>query len=151
MPSAAAAKAVLAGLVTVVALAALASGLSIIDMPWTARDRRLDARRVLDLTQIAEAVDRFWTQRRTLPDSIADVAGAATVGFISVDPATRAPYEYQRQSADSFQLCATFSLPNQAGTNDYQAGRNDPRRWQHATARQCFTLHPRLIEHPPGG
>jgi len=90
MPSAAAAKAVLAGLVTVVALAALASGLAIIDMPWTARDRRLDARRVLDLTQIAEAVDRFWTQRRTLPDSIADVAGAATVGFIGVDPNTSA-------------------------------------------------------------
>ena len=148
-PPPSAAKAVLAGVVTLVALATMATGLSIIDMPWTARARRLDARRIVDLVQIADAVDRFWTQRHILPDSIAAITSTATVA--EADPETHAPYEYQRQPNGQFQLCAAFSQDNRAGSNDYQAGRNPPRRWQHQAGRFCFTLQPREIERPPGG
>lgn len=82
---------------------------------------------------------------------IAAITSTATVALAEADPETHAPYEYQRQSNDQCQLCAAFTQDNPTGTNDDQAGRNDPRRWQHASGRQCFTLHPRLIERPPGG
>ena len=141
----------LAGVITVVAAIALVMGLSMIDAPWTARERHLDERRIQDLSLIADAVDRYWNQRHTLPEAIAEVAGEATTIITTSDPITREPYEYRRESAETFLLCAAFTLANPVGVPDYRAGKSEPRRWQHGIGRQCFTLHVRVLDNPPAG
>lgn len=116
----------------VVVLAVVAGGVAVgfatIGPPQHMRLVSLDRRRVDDLRSIAldfrngehgQGATRLPPRLNVTDDPNSSLR----------DPATGKPYEYQRESASRYRLCATFDLADSA----YGEG-----GWQHGAGRQCF-------------
>jgi hypothetical protein len=113
-------------------VATIIGGLVLLGSPGEERLRRLDVRRVQDLSAIARAADVYWTRHARVPFSLTDLAQQQGAGLASTDPSTRAAYEYRALDATHYELCATFqreSSEQRAGTAYF---------WVHPAGRQCF-------------
>lgn len=136
------------------------AGLYLAGSPNTERLRQFDGQRLSHLQTIAAAVDAYYERNVKLPASLAELS--AGPDFVSgkpgyfldttVDPATRAPYEYRTVSEDVYELCAAFDLTSE----EIAAG--DPSRvayapmpaaypytvssdWTHPAGRHCYSLN----------
>jgi hypothetical protein len=117
------------GSITVV-IAAVAAGLWSIGSPGEQRLRRLDERRISDLTQLSQAVLWYHTERRALPAATSDLVNGRRLSRLPLDPSTDEPYEYRVTGERQFELCAVFarsSRPEDA--KDF---------WYHETGRRCY-------------
>jgi hypothetical protein len=102
--------ALFAALAGAAVLAAIVCGFAVTGSPETARLQALDARRVDDLRELADAAD-----------------GNHTVNLR--DPQTGVPYTYVREGAGRYRICATFSFAD-SGV--------EPAWLSHHAGRQCF-------------
>jgi hypothetical protein len=125
---------------TVVVIATFCIGLGIAGTPHQQRQAEADRTRVQDLRRIAGAL-HVWHQRArfnkasaTLPASLSELVGRGIDQSKTVDPETRAPYEYHLKSSSEYELCATFS------DGEEQEFRLGSQFWQHGKGRTCFTL-----------
>lgn len=91
------------------AVAAILAGLSVIDGPDLAREKRLDERRTGDLIRIDHAIARHYQRHGVLPQSLEDT----DLGIVPRDPETDAPYRYEI-AGEGYRLCATFRHPGAA-------------------------------------
>ncbi len=144
-----------AGLVLV--LAAVVGGFIAVGSPWKQRAIRFDNQRLNDLTTIqSQIIYSYWSQKGSLPKTLADLNDPISSYMVPVDPATDAAYEYAAKGKLSFELCATFDLPSQddkgrgaygagGGINyasetvssyPYPGGTADS--WKHEAGRACF-------------
>jgi Domain of unknown function (DUF5671) len=113
-------------------------GLGVAGSPSAQRHIEADLKRVQDLQRIATAIN-IWHKRAQIDKSFAPLP--ATLGDLRakglspsqiVDPETKIPYEYHAQSDATYQLCATFSAPeDQARVTQF---------WHHGKGQTCFTL-----------
>jgi hypothetical protein len=118
-------------------VAAMVAGLVLIGSPWTARSRRLDRIRVRDLTQLSQAIDRYWKQEGKLPASFDALATVPEASFGStMDPSTAEPYSYRPMDDSRYEMCATFEA-------DDREDAYSPPFWKHAAGRKCFQLDAR--------
>ena len=118
---------------TLLVVVAVVAAVAVMGGPGEERVRRLDEKRVQDLTELKLQVDVFWTRQHRLPTSLDEMA-AATGGLgTRRDPGTGAPYEYRAMSATEYELCSTFARPSSES-----ATAGIP--WTHAAGRQCFPL-----------
>ncbi len=127
---------VLAGIVGLVVVAAIVTGVVILGAPSEERARRLDLRRVSELEGIKTAVNFHHQRTGRLPASLGELSNQAGVR-ISADPVTAVPFGYRAISSDEFELCATFdraSVPRAGSGVDI---------WEHPAGPHCFTLHDR--------
>jgi len=123
----------LAVIVSVVVVAAIATGIAILGSPTEERSRRLDRVRVTELQGIRKAVEFFYSENKRLPASLDELSKQPGVR-VSTDPVTAEEYRYRTVSADEFELCATFeraSEPQPGSGVDI---------WQHPAGAHCFTL-----------
>lgn len=102
------------GVSALVALAVI-YGFFIVGSPQTQRLRRFDQERSQHLQQIYYQVRNFWDMRYGLPASLDDIRKLDPFAEIPRDPENDTPYEYRITGENTFELCATFSLPS-AGT-----------------------------------
>jgi hypothetical protein len=122
----------LAGIVTLVVVAAVATGIVILGSPSDERAKRLDLRRVSDLQGMQNAVDFYFAERAALPASVEELSEHPGVR-IGGDPVTGAAYRYRPLGAEQFELCATFeraSAPRVLTGVDL---------WEHPAGDYCFT------------
>jgi len=131
-------------LVAVVVGAAIAAGLVMMGSPSEARSRRLDARRVADLAQIARNVDVFWSRRAHLPVSLDELGTELGLNLLPSDPDTGAPYEFTPLEENRYELCATF-----AGQSEGEPLRREDRFWVHGPGLVCFELSAETAEREP--
>jgi hypothetical protein len=124
---------VLAGVVSLVVVAAIATGVVILGSPSEERARRLDRLRVSELEGLKTAVEFYHRANGRLPASLSELASEPGVR-VSADPTTSEPYRYRTVSADEFELCATFE---RASEPQRGSGVNI---WQHPAGAHCFTL-----------
>ena len=115
--------------VCAVVVGSIAIGFATIGPPQHVRLVELDQRRVYDLRDIESRLHLESNQRPTdagaaLPDRAVD--------DWPHDPETRNPYEYHRDGAERYRLCATFALPSVADANDSP--------WRHGAGRTCYRL-----------
>jgi hypothetical protein len=111
-------------------VAAVAAGLWSIGSPSEQRLRRLDERRVADLTQLSQTVYWHQDQRDALPSSAAELVDGRRLSRLPLDPSTEEPYEYRVTGERKFEVCAVFdraSPPEDA--KDF---------WYHDAGRRCF-------------
>ena len=120
----------IAGAVTV----AVGAALVYVGSPAEARRRRFDDRRVRDLTEIADSLDRYWTTNRRLPPSLEEAAQGG-VASVPRDPESAEPYAYRVIDAHQYELCAAF-----ARASDEVPAMTDRPFARHSAGRQCFTL-----------
>ncbi|MDO8600465.1 MAG: DUF5671 domain-containing protein [bacterium] len=103
---------VFAGVVSALVLFSVLYGFFIVGSPQTQRLRRFDQERSQHLQQIYYQVRNFWDMRLGLPATLEDIKKLDAFAQIPVDPETDAPYPYRIFTENSFELCATFSLPS---------------------------------------
>ncbi|MBV8828405.1 MAG: hypothetical protein JO108_04180 [Acidobacteriaceae bacterium] len=94
-----------------------------------------DARRLSDLSAIAQGLHRQWLVRRqagfTLPTTIQEIQQIAGETVASIlDPISGRPYEYHSRGGNTYILCATFSRSSPADV---------PVQWRHPAGHACFT------------
>jgi hypothetical protein len=120
-------------LVTVAVTAAVVAGIYVLGSPLEERARRLDERRVQDLSGISQAIDVYWTRQSGLPASL-DQLRTETGATVSVtDPVTSAPYEFRTLDERKYELCAVFEGESRDSERLLSAG-----FWTHRAGRQCF-------------
>jgi len=128
----------LIGGVVLVVIAAIVCGLIAIGPPEYQRDRKLDQRRVKDLSLLFRYVSMYWHDNKKLPPDLGTLAKLP--GFrLPKDPQTSKEYEYIPTGETTFELCAGFTLDTSA---DSQPNRfPDHENWLHGTGRTCFERH----------
>jgi hypothetical protein len=135
-----AARARIAGVfVTVAVTAAVISGIYLLGSPSEERARRLDERRVQDLSGIAQAVDLYWTRESRLPPSLEQLRSDTGAAITVADPSTGAPYDYRSLEDGRYELCASFEGDSR------DSHRVDTGFWTHRAGRQCFQREAKAI------
>lgn len=136
---------ILATALSVVALASIVAGFFIIGTPATQRNRRFDEQRVSDLQSIQNQITNHWTQKGSLPTTLANINDSIS-GFITpLDPETKAQYEYHVTGANTFELCADFKTVGPASSLNGQRtlvySPNSPysQSWSHKDEHTCFS------------
>jgi hypothetical protein len=123
-----------AAAVSIVA-AAVIGGLMLVGPPAAERARRIDARRVDDLSAISRAVDVYHERQRRMPAALGDLAATSGPTVATTDPSSGLPYEYRVLEGNRYEICATFS--------DASEQRRYTDFWAHGAGRQCFQLEVR--------
>jgi hypothetical protein len=102
---------------------------------WRARQkdaqRRTDAKRISDLTEISRTVDGFVNHNGRLPASLDEVSVSMR------DPHTGQPYGYRLKDQRSYELCADFDRSTGVSPQ-FSAGHF----WSHPSGMQCVTVSP---------
>jgi hypothetical protein len=126
--------------VTVAVTAAIVAGIYVLGSPLEERARRIDERRVQDLSGIAQAIDVYWTRQSGLPASLDQLRTETGANVRVNDPGTRAPYEYRLMEEGKYELCASFEGASRDSERGFDAG-----FWTHRAGRQCFQREARNV------
>lgn len=123
-----------------VLIAAFSIGMTLAGTPSKQRHIEADSKRIEDLRQTASAI-HFWHVRATsnlssgaLPPTLSALVGRGVTASQVIDPEAKSPYEYHIKSGTAYELCATFSAPEEAD----QSIRTQS--WHHGKGRTCFML-----------
>jgi hypothetical protein len=125
--------------VTVAVTIAVITGIYLLGSPLEERARRLDDRRVQDLSGIAQAVDLYWTRESRMPASLDQLRSVTGAGITMADPSTGALYEYRQLDDGKYELCASFEGESR------DSNRLDNGFWTHRAGRQCFQRAPQNV------
>ncbi len=135
-----------AGAVSFAVLAALGAGLWVAGNPSEQRALRLDDQRESHLDAIAGAVDLYWDQHESLPESLQALSRERGVRLQSIeDPETGAVYEFRALGERRYELCATFDAQDQPADVRRGVLRRGTRFWEHGAGRTCFDVDVREI------
>jgi hypothetical protein len=107
-----------------------------IGSPAVQRSASEDARRLFDLSSLANALHGRWSNRGqkgfVLPATIQDLHTMGGGGRARVlDPVNGQTYGYTPLQGTTYRLCAVFSRPSPADV---------PGQWRHPAGPVCFTL-----------
>ena len=119
--------------VTVAVTAAVIAGIYLLGSPSEERARRLDERRVQDLSGISQAIDVYWTRQSNVPSSLDQLRSETGANITVTDPLTNAPYEFRLLEEGKYELCASFEGDSRESEGRFGAG-----FWTHRAGRQCF-------------
>jgi hypothetical protein len=128
----------LATIVTIIVALAVVTAILILDPPSVQRQRKLDTKRIRDLTNISHSIDSYWERKKSLPPDLATLEREPGLKIPLKDPETGVAYVYELTSSKSYRLCAVFSLDS----SDESQECNSCRKWSHGAGRQCFDLKP---------
>ena len=140
----------LAGVVSIVVLAAVVVAFVTVGGPYRQRQLRFDQQRVTDLQNIQSQIVRFWQQKNQLPANLTDLTDSISGFKAPMDPETKVSYEYIVQTDLNFQLCANFKLPSNSNTS-LQPAIYPYYNWDHSAGHVCFdrNIDPQLYRIPP--
>jgi hypothetical protein len=122
----------------VLVVAGAAVGFATIGPPQHVRLVELDRRRVNDLQGIESALRIDSNGHRPGFQKVPERADADWPR----DPGTHRPYDYRRESATAYRLCATFALPSDDA---------DEAHWRHGAGRTCYRLDVTTTNRPVQG
>lgn len=128
---------------TLAVIAGIVSGFWVLGTPGRQRSIASDQRRLSDLQDVAQTL--YWqSQDRgeafTLPETLSP-------GDLGSDPITQQPYEYNRLTDKTYELCAEFETDTSTYTLRNQPSEANADRWNHSEGRHCFEFD--LAEPPP--
>jgi hypothetical protein len=108
----------------IIILLSIVWSFAVIGSPSQQRLWRFDDRRIQDLGSIQWQVINYWQQKEKLPLKLADLSNPLSGFSVPVDPEFEKGkmYEYIVKDADTFEICATFSLPIPKGWREYDGG-----------------------------
>ncbi len=126
-----------------IVLAAIVLGVYLIGSPFAQHAKNLDQTRINDLMNIQSyVVYTAYQQKNSVPEALTN---DPITGFtVPKDPETSLNYEYKKFSADSFELCATFSASSTDDKNVRMLAPAYPytgvnENWMHPAGHYCFS------------
>lgn len=126
-------------IISLVILASIIYGFTIMGTPGHQRDIRTDVRRTEDLQLIQNSVSNFWFTKNILPANLGEIKSRDNIN--TKDPQTGADYEYVVIDKVNFELCADFKTEDNSTMNQYYIGGN----WNHKVGRTCFPRNAREL------
>ena len=143
-------------------VAAVATGLSLIESPESRRALRADQHRAEDLESLVKALNCFWTLDdekslpADLPTLVEEIDKAAKQHGLPksclpraiADPVTGQPYRYRVRGGAAFELCATFARASDTDEWTFRMPRSGKRAWHHDAGEHCFRLKVEKIDLP---
>lgn len=125
--------------ITVVVIIAALAGLYLSGSPAEQRLLRMDERRIRDLNQLANAVQRYWQEQGRMPADLEQLVDGRRLNKLPVDPDSGEAYEYVAGDKN-FSLCAQFDRATpDSGTIEF---------WQHPAGEHCFAFDTTVIMPP---
>jgi hypothetical protein len=100
--------------------------------PGARRELRADAERLQRLYQLSTAINSYWNSHGKLPQTLAEISAGK-----EADPVTGQPYGYHLKDGSTYELCTTFTRPNNAGNADPMQ-----RMWDHPAGYACIGFDP---------
>ena len=141
-------------MVGLLALLTIAAGFLMFGSPYSAREYRLDAQRVSDLTMLQSELTDFYQLKRALPNTLGQLNDPLLYNSVPTDPGTGQPYEYRKVADLGFELCAVFAGESRGSAvvraqPVYVGGKMQQDNWSHGAGRTCFvrSIDPALF--PP--
>lgn len=144
-----------------IVVCSLVIGFVVMGSPSSQRMKHYDDQRVSDIQNINYQIINYWQLKRALPAVVSDVENKAIGNIVPVDPESGALYSYEKVSALSYKLCATFSLSN-VGTTGMTRNAAVPQvvpaskmkpaeqeNWEHEAGVQCYTRTIDPVLYPP--
>ncbi len=128
----------LATIVIIIVGLAVVTAVLILDPPSLQRQRKLDGKRIRDLTNISHSMDAYWERKKSLPPDLATLDKEPGLKIPLKDPETGVAYVYETTTGKSYRLCAVFSVDS----SDESQECDSCRKWSHGAGRQCFDLKP---------
>lgn len=130
-------------------------GFSVLGSPRTQRLIKYDEQKVSDLQNINNQVTSFYSNKGYLPKNMEEVISYQNSYVTQTDSQTQKPYEYEKTTDTTYNLCAEF---NKASNNEKRDGKimtapiRDPystRSWVHGAGRYCFeqTINPNMYRY----
>lgn len=130
---------------TVIVVATLAVAFMTMESPGQVRDRNLDQRRVGELDDISDAIERWHGEHGKLPASLAELAAQPGVSLAVRDPVSGTAYGYEPGTGSRYRLCAVFATDTAKRDSQQYVFRYPDQRWPHPAGRHCFE---RKVEAP---
>jgi hypothetical protein len=124
-------RSILGACIAAAVVVTVGAALVYVGSPGEARRRRFDDRRVSDLSEIADSLDRYWATYTRLPMSLEE----GRTSSVPRDPDSGEPYAYRVIDGRHYELCATF-----ARASDEVPTTNEREFVGHSAGRQCFTV-----------
>lgn len=121
----------------VAAAVAVTGAVATMGSPATQRLKRMDERRVRDLSQIRSAINAYLDEQDRLPRDLAALASRPGASLSIVDPQTSAVYGYVPGKGRSYRLCAAFATDTATSDPD---GEWFETRWAHPKGEHCYAL-----------
>jgi hypothetical protein len=118
--------------------ATLAAAFMTMDSPGQVRDRKLDQRRVRELDEIADAIERWQGEHDEWPASLAELAAQPGVSLAVRDPVSGAAYGYEAGTGSKYRLCAVFATDTAKRDPQRDMFGYFDQRWAHPAGRYCF-------------
>ncbi len=123
----------------VLVVAAFVSAWFFVESPKMARNRRLDQNLVNNISNIEGTVNSYLNIHNQLPENLNQLKSDSNL-YLSdtslLDPETKMPIEYKKNSATDFQLCATFRTDNREPV--FQGLYPTPGDKTHPVGYHCF-------------
>lgn len=138
------------GVSTVVIVASIAWGFSVLGSPRTQQLLKYDRQKINDLQNMKNQVESFYSSKGTLPKTIEEISNGGYYNPQKIDPQTEKPYEYARTSDTSYNLCAEFNKAsddkNANNSRYYYEYSYGNAAWTHPAGQYCFkeTINPSI-------
>lgn len=121
-------------------LAAVITGIALVDTPSDMRERKVDESQLQSLQSIQSDIIAYAQSRGVLPNTLEDITGKNPNTYVA--PIGRTAYEYT-VTENGFALCAEFALPSIKDAFRYAYWSDTPgvfngNDWQHGTGKYCF-------------
>jgi hypothetical protein len=118
----------------VAVIAAIIAAIAL-EPPEESRKRRLDDRRVQDLSKLETVISEYWRRQQKLPSTL-DALSHGGLHATIADPESNQPYEYAPSGERSYRLCANFVL--ETGDPSRRPWPAHTAEWSHGAGRHCF-------------
>ncbi len=126
---------ILAWVVSGVVIGAVITAI-LLDPPGVQRQRKMDARRIEDLSSLQRATEEYWNRHKVLPTDLATLGTEPGLRVPVTDPDTGSPYVYEVTGPKAYRLCAVFARDS----SERAAGLYYSVTWAHGAGRHCFDL-----------
>ncbi len=131
-----------AGVATAAVVAGIIAGFWILGTPGRQRAISSDRQRISDLVAMAQNLHQDYQAQQDgfqLPETL-------DANEQRSDPLTNQPYEYQRLSDTTFELCASFDTDSSTYPFSNRPRPPETRQWEHPEGRHCFEFD--VTEYP---
>ncbi len=126
----------------VIVVASIVWGFAVLGSPRTQRLYKYDDQKIVDLQNMTNAVESYYSQKNSLPNSLADLS-ATYYYYNATDTQTQKPYEYSKTGPLTYKLCADFNKasPDEGTLTSRPVGIVS---WTHPAGQYCFdrTVNP---------
>ena len=128
-------------------------GFSVLGSPRTQQLLKYDQQKINDLQNIENSIQNFYATKGVLPNDFDELL-TQNYYVNTTDAQTQKPYEYEKTSKTTYDLCAEFNKELTKGDikSDYatQPAVYGGNTWIHGVGRVCFqeTINPNLYSKP---